>query len=61
MSDSLLLFGSLPAAQREGHGFGCRSIQAIAHKHGGLCEFRAENGTFTMRFMVPLKEQKDDN
>ena len=58
---SLELHGGLPAAQREGHGFGCRSIQAIAHKHGGLCEFRAENGTFTMRFMVPLKEQKDDN
>ena len=56
---SLELHGGLPAAQREGHGFGCRSIQAIAHKHGGLCEFRAENGTFTMRFMVPLKEQKD--
>lgn len=59
---SLVLHGGLPASQRgEGHGFGCRSIQAIAQGHGGLCEFRAENGTFEMRFMVPLKDEKNEN
>ena len=48
------LRGGLPVSDRAGHGCGCRSIQAIAGRRGGLCEFRAQGGIFTLRFMLPL-------
>ena len=47
----------LPVSGREGHGYGCRSIQSIAAQNGGLCTFDAEQGVFTLRVMLPLKDQ----
>ena len=44
----------LPVSQREGHGYGCRSIRSIAGQNGGLCTFDAECGVFTLRVMLPL-------
>ena len=44
----------LPASGREGHGYGCRSIRTIAQARHGLCEFKAEDGIFTLRAAVPL-------
>ncbi len=38
--------GEYPVSQREGHGFGTRSIAAIAQKHGGLFSFKAQDGQF---------------
>lgn len=52
------LENGLPAA-REGHGYGCRSILAIAGRHNGLCQFLPADNTFTLRFMVPLDGGKD--
>ena len=52
------LENGLPAA-REGHGYGCRSILAIARRHNGLCQFLPADNTFTLRFMVPLDGGKD--
>lgn len=43
-----------PVSEREGHGYGCRSIQTIAHSRHGLCEFKAENGIFTLRAVLPM-------
>ena len=34
---------------------GCRSIQTIAERRGGLCEFRARGGIFSMQLMLPVK------
>lgn len=45
----------LPAANRKGHGYGCRSIQAIVKNSRGLCAFRPENGIFTLRIVLPLR------
>ncbi len=53
-AEGLVLRGGLPVSGRAGHGYGCRSIQAIAKRRGGLCEFRAQGGIFTLRFMLPL-------
>ena len=44
----------LPVSERAGHGYGCRSIQTIAERRGGLCEFRARGGIFSMQLMLPI-------
>lgn len=44
----------LPASNREGHGYGCRSIQAIVEQHRGLCRFDPTDGVFTLRAMLPM-------
>ena len=53
-ADRLTMRDGLPATQRDGHGYGCRSIQSIAAQHGGLCTFDAARGVFTLRVMLPL-------
>lgn len=47
----------LPANHEEGHGYGTRSIAAIAAAHGGRAEFTAENGIFSVRVFLPQKEE----
>ncbi|MDE7297891.1 MAG: GHKL domain-containing protein [Lachnospiraceae bacterium] len=44
----------VPVSGRAGHGYGCRSIRTIAEQHGGLCSFKAENGIFQLRLMLPV-------
>ncbi len=44
-----------PVTARKGHGYGCQSIQTIAARSGGLCEFKANNGTFCLQIVLPLK------
>lgn len=46
----------LPVSDREGHGYGCRSIHSIVEKNGGLCVFEPENGIFTLRIALPAGE-----
>lgn len=46
----------LPVSSREGHGYGCYSIQTIAQRNGGLCSFEAENGVFSLRLSFPLTD-----
>lgn len=46
----------LPVSDREGHGYGCRSIQAIAQRNGGLCVFSARHGQFLLQIMLPVLE-----
>lgn len=50
----VLMQNGLPVSDRAGHGYGCRSIEAIARHHGGLCEFRAEGGIFQLRLAIPV-------
>ena len=44
----------IPVSGREDHGYGCRSIQTIAQRNGGLCVFTAQNGEFCMQVMLPV-------
>ena len=44
----------LPVSDREGHGYGCYSIQTIAQRNGGLCSFEAKDGLFSLRLSFPL-------
>ena len=46
----------LPVSSREGHGYGCYSIQTITQRNGGLCSFEAENGVFSLRLSFPLTD-----
>ena len=51
----IVMCEGLPVSDRAGHGYGCRSIRAIAQRRGGLCQFLAEDGTFLLRVMLPAK------
>lgn len=44
----------IPVSQRPGHGYGCRSMQAIARRRGGICEFKEEKGLFQLQVMLPM-------
>lgn len=50
----ILFQDGLPAAAQPNHGYGCRSICTIVRLHRGLCEFKAENGSFTLRAVLPM-------
>lgn len=52
---TVVMRDGLPASTREGHGYGCRSIQTIVTRRWGLYEFKAENGVFTLRVALPLR------
>lgn len=54
-AEGLVMRDGLPVSERAGHGYGCRSIQTIAERRGGLCEFRARGGIFSMQLMLPVK------
>lgn len=53
----IVIRDGLPTSDREGHGYGCRSIQSITARHRGLCSFEAKNGLFTLRVILPLKDE----
>ena len=50
----VVMQNGLPVSTRDGHGYGCHSIQSIAQRNGGLCSFKAENGVFSLRLAFPL-------
>lgn len=50
----LTFHNGLPVTAEANHGHGCRSIQAITLAHRGLCEFKADNGVFTLRAALPV-------
>ncbi len=52
---TVTLRDGVPVSGREGHGFGCRSISAIARSHGGLCVFQGSDGLFCMQVILPVK------
>ena len=54
-AEGLVMRDGLPVSERAGHGYGCRSIQTIAERRGGLCEFRARDGIFSMQLVLPVK------
>ena len=54
----VVIRNGLPVASREGHGYGCHSIQTIVQRNGGHCTFVAEAGMFTLRLVLPLREEK---
>ena len=46
----------LPQSSREGHGLGVKSIVMIAEKRNGYCSFKAKDGIFTLKIVLPLKK-----
>lgn len=51
----IVMKNGLPRSSHEGHGYGTRSISAIADNYGGQAFFSAESGMFTLKIMLPLK------
>lgn len=48
--------GEYPVSNREGHGFGTRSIAAIAQKYGGVFSFAAEEGRFVTTVILNVTD-----
>lgn len=44
----------IPVSRQKEHGFGCRSMVAIAEKRKGHCVFKAEKGMFVLRVVLPV-------
>ena len=55
-SGKIRMKDGLPQSPFESHGFGTRSIVAIADAHGGQAIFNAEGGVFNLKIMLPLDE-----
>lgn len=53
----IVLKDGLPQSTREGHGYGTRSIAAIAQAHGGHALFTARDGVFALKVMLPLERK----
>ena len=52
---NVVLREGLPRTDRKEHGYGTRSISAIAELHGGQALFSANSGIFSLKVMIPLK------
>ena len=52
----IVIKDGLPQSALEGHGYGTRSITAIADAHGGQAIFSSENGVFSLKIMLPLRK-----
>lgn len=52
----IVMKGGFPQSSLEGHGYGTRSIAAIADAHGGQAIFSAEDGVFTLKIMLSLRK-----
>lgn len=46
--------GELPSNNAAGHGFGVKSIKAIAERHNGLCSFEWDNKIFKTRIVMSI-------
>lgn len=44
----------LPTSHTAGHGFGVKSIKAIAERHSGLCSFEWDNNVFKTRIVMNI-------
>lgn len=53
-SGEIKMKDGLPQSPFEGHGYGVRSILAIAEERGGQAIFSAEDGVFNLKIMIPL-------
>ena len=51
----IIMEKDLPRSKDKGHGYGCRSIQSIVHRRGGVCTFEAEKGIFILRIAIPMQ------
>lgn len=54
----IVMQDGLPRSKQAGHGYGCRSIRAIAAQYRGLCTFEPEDGLFTLRVVLPLSSEE---
>ena len=58
--EAVTIKDGLPVSDRgAGHGYGCLSIQTIARRNGGLCEFSCGGGQFRLQVMLPVLEHRE--
>ena len=49
---TVTMVNGIPTSDQPGHGFGIKSIQAIAARYNGICTFSADNGVFVVRVVM---------
>ncbi len=54
----VVMENGLPQSQRQGHGFGVKSMKLIAQKYDGYCSFAANDEIFTLKIVLPLDKKK---
>lgn len=54
--EDVIIQDGLPLSSRPNHGYGCRSIKAIAEQYRGLCVFDPKDGIFVLRVLLPMKD-----
>ena len=51
-----MLKDGIPQSGEENHGYGAQIIAAIAESYGGDVLFTAREGIFSLKILMPLKE-----
>jgi len=54
-TDEVTFRNDMPITERENHGYGTKSIAAIAQKYNGIYSFRTESGIFKMNVILYMK------
>ena len=52
--DHVCIVDNRPQAFGDGHGYGTRSISAIANEHHGMAKFEIRDGIFSLMVIIPL-------
>ena len=55
-SGTCTMRNGIPTSNQPGHGYGCRSIQAITETHHGICSFQTDNQLFILRIALPVQQ-----
>ena len=48
------IINGLPYTNKEGHGFGVKSIKMLVNRHKGYYSFSAKEGLFTLKIVLPM-------
>ena len=51
----------LPYTNKEGHGYGVKSIQMLVDRHKGYYSFSAKEGLFTLKIVLPMVDIQENN
>ena len=51
----------LPYTNKEGHGFGVKSIKLLVDRHKGYYSFSAKEGLFTLKIVLPMVDIQENN
>ena len=57
-SSDLEIKNGLPYTDKEGHGFGVKSITMLVDRYKGYYSFSANEGIFTLKIVLPMVDSE---